>query len=682
MAKTLSKKRTAARPVPGTSKETFTGRPLPKRVVVERVLPQINDGVFPIKRAVGEKVAVEAHVLIDGHDAAAARLLYRRQGEKVWHPVPMTATGNDVWRADFSIDALRPYLYTVQAWPDRVQTWQDDLGKKHAAGQDIGVDIGLGVKLLQARLKTAEPALGRALKDWIARLTQGEAAQRAEAALSPDLPALTRLFPDAKEIVDYERELEVCVERAETRSSAWYELFPRSTAPGTAHGTFRDCEARLADIAKLGFDVVYLPPIHPIGTTNRKGKNNALACGPEDPGSPWAVGAQAGGHKAVHPGLGTLADFRRFVGKARGLGLDVAVDLAFQCSPDHPYVKEHPEWFAWRPDGSIRFAENPPKKYEDIVPFDFETDAWEALWKELKSIVEYWIDQGIRLFRVDNPHTKPFAFWQWLIGEIRAAHPDVLFLAEAFTRPKVMYRLAKAGFSASYTYFTWRTTKQELTDYLTELTQTEVAEYFRPHFWPNTPDILPEHLQYGGRPMFLSRLVLAATLSANYGVYGPAYELCVARALPGREEYADSEKYEIKDWDLRAPGNIRDFIARVNKVRRENAALRTTRNLRFCPIDNDNLIAYLKATDDLKNVLLVAVNLDPFHTQSGWLTVPLASLGIDGKAPYLAHDLLSGDKYIWHGARVYIELNPQLAPAHILRLHRRLHREQDFDYFT
>ncbi len=678
MAKTMTKNK----PAQTKTSRSKTTTPSPKRVVVEVVKPQINDGAVPIKRVVGEKVVVQAHIYADGHEAVAARLLYRKEGEKVWHPAPMTGLGNDVWQAEFRIDEMRPYFYTVQAWPDCVQTWQDDLSKKHAAGQDVGVDVRVGIGMLTRRLKKAEAGLAQALKEWIARLSEGEGAQRIAWALHSELPGLLRLFPDEREVTDYDKELEVRVDRAKALFSTWYEFFPRSTGPGTTHGTFKDCEARLLDIARQGFDVVYLPSIHPIGTTNRKGRNNALACTPDDPGSPWAIGSEIGGHKVLHPKLGTLADFKRFLKKAKDLGLEVALDIAFQCSPDHPYVKQHPAWFHWRPDGTIQFAENPPKKYEDIVPFNFETQDWEALWQELKSIFEYWIEQGVRLFRVDNPHTKPFAFWAWVIKEIKAAYPDVLFLAEAFTRPKAMYRLAKLGFSQSYTYFTWRHTKKELTDYMTELTQTDVAEFFRPNFWPNTPDILPEHLQYGGRPMFLARAVLAATLSSNYGMYGPAYELCVTAALPGREEYADAEKYEIKDWDLSRPGNIRDFIARVNKIRKENAALQATRNLRFCTVDNEHLIAYLKATDDLKNIIVVVVNLDPFHTQSGSLEVPLGSLGIDAHAPYLAHDLLSNDKYIWQGERNYVELNPQVAPAHVLRLRRRLHREQDFDYFT
>ncbi len=646
--------------------------PSPKRVVVEVVKPQINNGAFPIKRVPAEKVVVRAHIYADGHESLAARLLYRKAPEQTWRPVAMTLLGNDEWQAEFSVDETGTYFYTVQAWLDRVQTWQDDLSKKNAAGQDVAFDLEIGRGLLKGLIKKARGDYAQAFQEWLGRLSEGTPAkERLAWALHPDLPRLARLFPDEKEVADYDRELEVRVDRAEALFSAWYELFPRSTGPGSAHGTFRDCEKRLADIARLGFDVVYLPPIHPIGTTNRKGRNNVLTCRPEDPGSPWAIGSKEGGHKAVHPQLGTLADFRRFLEKAGEHGLEVALDLALQCSPDHPYVAQHPGWFRWRPDGKIQFAENPPKKYEDIVPFDFETKDEKALWEEMKGIVFFWIGQGVRLLRVDNPHTKPFAFWQELIEEVRAKHPDVLFLAEAFTRPKVMYRLAKLGFSYSYTYFTWRTTKRELTEYMTELTQTEAAEFFRPHFWPNTPDILAPHLQEGGRPMFGARLVLAATLSSNYGVYGPAYELCVNKPLPGREEYADSEKYEIKDWDLEAPGNIRGLMARVNSIRRQNPALHATRNLSFCNIANDNLIAYMKTTHDLKNIILVVVNLDPFHTQAGWLEVPLDRLGIDARQPYPVHDLLSGAEYVWQGGRNYVELDPQAAPAHILRLHRR-----------
>jgi starch synthase (maltosyl-transferring) len=433
----------------------------------------------------------------------------------------------------------------------------------------------------------------------------------------------------------------------------------------------------------MGFDILYLPPIHPVGSTHRKGKNNAVAAGPAAPGSVWAIGAAGGGHKEIHPQLGTLADFKRLVGKAAEHGLEVALDIAFQCSPDHPYVKAHPEWFRHRPDGTVQYAENPPKKYQDIYPLEFETPAWRDLWDELTGVVEFWVEQGIRIFRVDNPHTKPFAFWEHLIGKITRTHPEVIFLSEAFTRPKVMYRLAKLGFTQSYTYFAWRNTKWELTEYFSELTQTGVRDYFRASLWPNTPDILTEYLQFGGRPAFMARLVLAATLGASYGIYGPAFELCENTPFePGSEEYFNSEKYELRRWDIERPGTLRDLIARVNAVRRENPALQHDWSLRFHPVDNDDLIAYTKQTDDLGNIVLTVVNLDPHHTRSGWVELPLESLRLGPHEPYQMHDLLTGARYLWQGHRNYVELNPHAVPAHVFRVRHRLHHEQDFDYFA
>ncbi|HID71618.1 MAG TPA: RNB domain-containing ribonuclease [Thermoplasmata archaeon] len=442
-----------------------------------------------------------------------------------------------------------------------------------------------------------------------------------------------------------------------------------------------DCERLLPEIARMGFDVLYFPPIHPIGRTNRKGRNNAPESRPEDPGSPWAIGSEEGGHKSVHPQLGTLEDFERLVRKAREFGIEIALDLAFQCSPDHPYLREHPSWFRRLPDGSIQYAENPPKRYEDVVPFDFETKDWKELWKELRSIVLFWVEKGIRIFRVDNPHTKPFSFWEWLINDVRKNHPDVIFLSEAFTRPKVMYRLAKLGFSQSYTYFTWRNTKKELVEYFTELTQTEVKEYFRPNLWPNTPDILPEYLQHGGRPAFITRLVLAATLSPNYGIYGPAFELCVDDAIPDKEEYLNSEKYEVKNWDRGRPDSLKELITRVNKIRKENPALQESSNLTFCDVDNDFLISYLRTTEDLSNVILVVVNLDPFNIQSGWLKLPLSKLCVEQGKPYLLHDLLSDEKHIWHQERNQITIDPKLMPAKVFSLKRRMRKESDFEYY-
>ncbi|MGE3806009.1 MAG: alpha-amylase family glycosyl hydrolase, partial [Gemmataceae bacterium] len=482
---------------------------------------------------------------------------------------------------------------------------------------------------------------------------------------------------------DFERELKVVVDPVKARFSTWYEMFPRSTAPEPGrHGTFRDCEARLPYIANMGFDVLYLPPIHPVGIAFRKGKNNAVTAQPDDVGSPWGIGGKEGGHKAIHPALGSLADFHGLVKKAKGHGIDIALDVAFQCSPDHPYVKQHPEWFIQRPDGTIQYAENPPKKYQDIYPINFESENWRALWEELKSIFDYWIELGVTIFRVDNPHTKSFRFWEWCIGEIKQQHPETIFLAEAFTRPKVMYRLAKLGYNQSYTYFTWRNTKWELEEYFTQLTQSEVKEYFRPNLWPNTPDILHEYLQHGGRPAFHIRLVLAATLGANYGIYGPAFELGANTPRePGSEEYRDSEKYEIKRWNLDSPDSLRDVIGRVNRIRKDNPALHTDRTLLFHHVSNDNLICYSKSDPRNGNLIVTVVNLDPYRSQAGMVDLPLEKLGVDPNQPYQVHDLLSDSRYAWHGGTNYVELNPFIVPAHIFRIRRRVRTERDFEYY-
>jgi starch synthase (maltosyl-transferring) len=481
--------------------------------------------------------------------------------------------------------------------------------------------------------------------------------------------------------VTHPRELEVLVEPERARFSSWYELFPRSAGEAGKHGTFANVERRLPEIAQLGFDVLYLPPIHPIGHTHRKGANNQPAK-PGEPGSPWAIGSEEGGHKAINQQLGTLDDFRHLVRAAAEHGIDVALDIAFQCSPDHPYTREHPEWFKHRPDGSIQFAENPPKKYEDILPFDFETEQWRELWQELLSIVLYWIEQGVHIFRVDNPHTKPFAFWEWLIGEVKQRHPQVILLAEAFTRPKVMYRLAKVGFSQSYTYFAWRNNPSELYQYFTELAQPPIRDFFRPSLWPNTPDILTEYLQTGGRAAFQARLVLAATLGASYGIYGPAFELFENRPREqGSEEYLDSEKYQIKVWDRNQPDNMRELITLINQIRRENPALQTDRGLRFHPTENDQLLAYTKSSPDRSDVLLMVVNCDPHHTQRGMVTLPLDELGIEPDRTYQAHELLSGARYLWNGARNFVEINPFAMPAQIFRFRRRVRSEHDFEYF-
>jgi starch synthase (maltosyl-transferring) len=477
--------------------------------------------------------------------------------------------------------------------------------------------------------------------------------------------------------------LELVADRKRAGFSSWYEMFPRSAGaePGH-HGTFRDVEARLPYLADMGFDVLYFPPIHPIGRINRKGTNNTLVARPEDVGSPWAIGAAEGGHKDILPQLGTHEDFRHLLAKAREFGIEIALDIAFQCAPDHPYVKAHPQWFKHRPDGSVQYAENPPKKYQDIYPFDFETEDWRALWEELKSIVDFWIAQGVKIFRVDNPHTKAFGFWEWVIEAIKRDQPDAIFLAEAFTRPKLMHRLAKLGFTQSYTYFTWRNTKQELTDYFTDLALGPGRQYYRPNVWPNTPDILHETLQSGLRPVFTARLVLAATLAANYGIYGPTYELLEsAPREPGSEEYRDSEKYQLRHWTINRPDSLWSLIARMNRIRRENAALQSDGGLYFCQIDNDQLMAYLKIDARSGNVILTVVNLDPQQPQSGWVDLDIDALKLDADQPYQVHDLLSEQRYIWRGRHNYVMLDPQRAPAHVFRLRRRVRREQDFDYY-
>jgi starch synthase (maltosyl-transferring) len=654
-----------------------------RRVVIEKVKPEIDCGRFPIKRVTGERVVVRADIFADGHDAVAGRILYRKRDERQWKEAPLRWIGNDVWEGEFTVEEVCVYLYTIEAWIDHFTTWQRDLEKRLEAGQDVRAEMLIGAGYVEEVSERADEgdrekfiACAEVLR------AEGSERERIPAALDKEISALLRKYPDPGLTVSYERELAVVVDRRKALFSAWYELFPRSCSPHPGrHGTFRDCEGLLPEISEMGFDVLYLPPIHPIGRSNRKGRNNSLEVSPQDVGSPWAIGSEEGGHKSLQAGLGSMEDFERLIAKAAEHGIEIAMDLAFQCSPDHPYVKEHPAWFRWRPDGTIRFAENPPKRYEDIVPLHFESGEWQSLWEELRSVVLFWIERGVRIFRVDNPHTKPFPFWEWLIGEVKRSYPEVIFLSEAFTRPKVMHRLAKAGFTQSYTYFTWRNTKREFMAYVAEFLDTDAREYFRPNFWPNTPDILPEHLQYGGRPAFMMRLVLAATLSSSYGIYGPAFELCVADPIPGKEEYLDSEKYEIKRWDRNRAGNLRDFIARVNRTRRENPALQTTWNLRFYEVDNDYLLFYGKATEDLSNIILVVVNLDPFHIQSGWVKVPVKDLEIDLHQPYLVHDLLSDDKYIWQGERNYVEIDPQVLPASILRVKKRLKRETDFDYF-
>ena len=665
---------------PGAAAFTGDGR---QRVVIEHVTPEIDGGRFPIKRVVGETVTVRADVFGDGHDELTAVLLYRKKSSEQWHVAPLHFLTNDRWEGSFRVEETGIYSYTVSGRIDHFATWKKDFAKKGAVGQDLAIDRLIGGRLVEAAAERAAGADREHLREHALRirraLNDGEALA---ASQDQELGRLMRLYYDTRFATSYGKVLEAVVEPGEALCGAWYELFPRSSCTeGGAHGTFADCIRLLPRIAAMGFDIVYFPPIHPIGVTNRKGKNNATKAEKGDPGSPWAVGAAEGGHKAVHPDLGTLDDFRIFVEEAKRLGLRVALDIAFQCSPDHPHVREHPGWFRWRPDGSVQFAENPPKKYEDIIPFDFECEEWESLWEELKSVFLYWVEQGVTIFRVDNPHTKPFHFWEWVIAEVRKSRPEAIFLSEAFTRPKVMYRLAKLGFSQSYTYFSWRNTKPELEQYIRELSGPELREYFRPNFWPNTPDILPEFLQFGGKPAFFIRFVLAATLSSSYGVYGPPYDLFINEAIPGKEEYLDSEKYEVRCWDWDDPRNMRDLIARVNAIRRHNAALQTTWNTRFCETDNDNIICYLKSTADRTNMLLIAVSLDPFGSQSGRFRIPLERVRIVPGQPYLVHDLLNGAMNLWHGEWNQVELSAQEVPAKIWRIYPRLRRENDFDYF-
>ncbi|HEY1288759.1 MAG TPA: alpha-1,4-glucan--maltose-1-phosphate maltosyltransferase [Burkholderiales bacterium] len=621
----------------------------PARVVIESVRPQVDGGRYPAKRVIGEEVLVEADVFADGHDQVHCVLLWRFQGETEWEAVPMEFLHNDHWAAAFTVQKLGRYQYKVRGWVDPFLTWRRDLVKRRDAEQDLSVDFLIGARLVD------DPVL----KD-----EKRSAEERYQAAMNADVP------PPAREAVVESDALEVVVDPIKARFSSWYEMFPRSVRGDGRHATFNDVVERLPYVQDMGFDVLYFPPIHPIGTTARKGKNNAVAAQPGDVGSPWAIGAREGGHKAVLPELGTLEGFRYLVSEAKRRNIEVALDIAFQCSPDHPYVKEHPEWFRARPDGTVQYAENPPKKYQDIYPFDFETAAWRSLWEELKSVFEFWISHDVKIFRVDNPHTKAFPFWEWCIRELKGKHPELIFLSEAFTRPRIMHKLAKIGFTQSYTYFTWRNSKQELVDYFTELTQAESREYFRPNVWPNTPDILHETLQTGGRPAFIVRVVLAATLAANYGLYGPAYELLEHTPRDrGSEEYLDSEKYEVKRWDLGRADSLRELIARLNRVRQDNPALQRDWDLRFHAIGNPQLLVYSKSYRE--NSVIVAVNLDFTHPQSGFVDLDLPALGLAPHETFEVHDLLSGGRYTWSGSRNYVELNPHQLPAHLFKVVRR-----------
>ncbi|HVT01972.1 MAG TPA: maltotransferase domain-containing protein [Thermoanaerobaculia bacterium] len=655
-----------------------------KRVIVERVLPELDAGRFPVKRVVGDELLVEADVFADGHDLLGAMLLYRREGETTWDEVRMLEGTNDRWRGSFSLETIGRYEYTVEGWVDHFQSWRRDLRKRLSAEQNVAVQLLIGLELLSAAIDRSPEPVCQLLSRFRDQVTAStDDAGRSALFLNARLAELADRAPDRALATRYARVLIVEVERTKARFSTWYELFPRSASPlAGKHGTFRDVERLLPRISRMGFDVLYLPPIHPIGRTFRKGKNNAPIAEEDDVGSPWAIGAAEGGHTAIHPELGTLNDFRRLLKSASSLNIEVAMDIAFQSSPDHPAVTRHPEWFRKLPDGSIQYAENPPKTYQDIYPFYFESEEWSPLWEELASVIRYWLEQGVSIFRIDNPHTKPLPFWEWLITVIRKEHPGVIFLAEAFTRPKIMNYLAKAGFSQSYTYFTWRNTKRELTSYFTELTTTELAEYFRPNAWPNTPDILPEHLQYGRRAMFMVRLLLAATLSSNYGIYGPSYELLdhEPRAT-GTEEYLNSEKYELRSWKLDSEDSLEEFIARVNRIRRENPALQRNETLLFHETDNEEVICFSKR-DATGNVIVAAINLDVHNPQTATLHLPLEELGLETTQSYQVHDLLTGARFIWQGERNAVTLQPASLPARLFRIRRKMKSEHDFDYFA
>jgi starch synthase (maltosyl-transferring) len=681
----ITKRQTTPAPATGHDIRTVGVTDGRVRVIIESVTPAVDGGRFPIKRVVGDRVQVEADCFADGHDVVACELLWRPRGAADWHRSTMQALGNDRWQAGFVVDALGAWEYTVRAWVDPFLSWRSDFARRVDV-EDVRIAARTGGALVAEAAERARVAKAtadaKALKAWAAQLVAaadgGDVATLHALGLDETHAETAQRHPDLRHALVYTPgaapTLGISVERVRARYSSWYEFFPRSAADDvTRHGSFADCEAWLPYVQGMGFDVLYFPPIHPIGRSKRKGRNNTLTPSATDVGSPWAIGAKEGGHDAILSELGTLEDFQRLLKKAGEHGLEIALDIAFQCAPDHPWVTSHPDWFKKRADGSIQYAENPPKKYQDIYPFDFESADWPGLWEALAGVFEYWISQGVRIFRVDNPHTKAFPFWEWAIARIRSHSPDVIFLSEAFTRPRVMHRLAKVGFSQSYTYFTWRNSKAELTEYFTELSQGPGKEYFRPNAWPNTPDILPTALQTGARPVFMSRVAMAATLAANYGLYGPAYELLEHLPLkPGGEEYLDSEKFELRAWQRDRPESLAAFIGTLNRIRRDNPALQSDTGLHFLPVDNDQLLAYAKVSDDGTNIVVCVVNLDPDNVQSGWIDMDLAAFGLTPDQPYQMHDLITEARYPWQGVRNYVSLDPQQVPVHVMRLRKRV----------
>jgi starch synthase (maltosyl-transferring) len=641
-------------------------------IIIEEVTPSIDGGRFPVKRAVGETCIVEADIFREGHQILRAVVQWRSDRDEGFAEAPMRPIGNDRWRGEFVPTENAHYWYGIEAWTDVFASWLEDFRKKANAGRDIDSDLLEGLAYLNAAEKKARGDDARLIGACIAVLERThDRVALVDALAEPRIAEVVDRVLERAGATRLDPMLELVADRPRARFSSWYEMFVRSQTDDPRRiGTFKDAEARLPDIRDLGFNVLYLPPIHPIGHTNRKGPGNSLNGGNGAVGSPWAIGNEAGGHMAVDPALGTIGDFDRFVATARRLGIEIALDFAIQSSPDHPWVREHPDWFSHRPDGSIKYAENPPKEYQDIYPIDFDTSDRRGLLLELRRTLEFWIAHGVTIFRVDNPHTKPTAVWEWLIRTIQTEHPEIIFLAEAFTRPKVMKALAKAGFTQSYTYFTWRNVKWELTEYMNELTQPPMSDLFRPNFFTNTPDILAPVLQAGGRAAFKLRLVLAATLSPSYGIYS-GFELCENRAVPGTEEYLNSEKYEIKVRDWNAPGNIKEFIARINAIRSGNRALQELTNLRFLATDNDQILLYAKTTADMDNVLLVAVNLDPANVQSCTAIVPPDAIGALPGQSYRIRDLISNDTYVWTEQN-FVRLDPAVQPAHVLRVEEML----------
>jgi starch synthase (maltosyl-transferring) len=637
------------------------------RALIEFVFPTVNDGKFYLKKVIGDKIEIKSHIFGDGHDEINARILYKYGKQKTWRFSALYHKSNDEWEGSFLVEEIGSYFFTVEAWVDHPLDWYKSTIKKIAAEESITVEILIGKEHL---LKIAKKAKGEHLKkvkEIILIFSDSKKYNQAiEILQEKDLLEIIKLYPIIEHSTVYGVTQEVKVEHKKTEFSSWYEFFPRSTSSEIGkHGTFKDCKKAVDFVHKLGFDVIYFPPIHPIGNSHRKGKNNSTTSLPGEPGSPWAIGNELGGHKAIHPDLGTMQDFEELIKYATKKSIDIALDIAFQASPDHPYVKQHPEWFKWRPDGSVQYAENPPKKYQDVLPFNFETNAWESLWEELKSVFLFWSEKGVKIFRVDNPHTKPFIFWEYVINEVKKKFPETIFLSEAFTRPKIMARLAKLGFTQSYTYFTWRYSKQELTDYMNELTMGELKDYFRPNFWPNTPDILPYYIQNKGLELSAVRFVLAATLSSNYGMYGPVYDLLETLPMPGKEEYLNSEKYEIRNWDWQTITPFRKLISQINTIRKENPALQKTNNINFCENDNPQLLSFIKTEGD--NKLYIIINLDPEHTQSGFCKLPKNQLSLKD-AGVEVKDLISGEKYVWDKEWNYVELNPKICQLHIFEI--------------